>query len=74
MIKFKKHKLKEARKQRGLTLEQLAKKIGTSKSYIWEIENEPSNISAIHLLKLAQVLGKPCEYFYTGIKTNNTTN
>ena len=33
-------KIKELRKHKGLTLEQLAEKIGSGKSYIWEIENK----------------------------------
>ena len=32
-------KIKELRKAKGLTLEQLAEKIGSGKSYIWELEN-----------------------------------
>lgn len=33
-------KIKELRKQKGFTLEQLAELIGSGKSYIWEIENK----------------------------------
>ena len=33
-------KIKKLRKEKGLTLEQLADQIGSGKSYIWEIENK----------------------------------
>jgi transcriptional regulator with XRE-family HTH domain len=33
-------KIKELRKKKGFTLEQLAELIGSGKSYIWEIENK----------------------------------
>ena len=33
-------KIKELRKEKGLTLEQLAELIGSGKSYIWELENK----------------------------------
>jgi transcriptional regulator with XRE-family HTH domain len=35
-------KLRELRKQRGLTLEKLADLAGLSKSYLWELENRES--------------------------------
>ena len=34
-------RLQELRKKRGLTLEKLGEKIGSSKSYVWELENKP---------------------------------
>lgn len=34
------NKIKRLRKEKGLTLEQLANQIGSGKSYIWEIENK----------------------------------
>ena len=40
--------LRELRLKRGLNYAQMAKEVGTSKSYIWEIEN---NISSPSLLK-----------------------
>ncbi len=33
-------KIKELRKEKGLTLEQLAEIIGSGKSYIWDLENK----------------------------------
>lgn len=35
-------KLRDLRKQRGLTLEKLADMAGLSKSYLWELENRES--------------------------------
>jgi transcriptional regulator with XRE-family HTH domain len=52
-------KVRELRKRRGLTLDQLANASGSSKSYIWEIENKHGKIrpSAQKLQAIAEVLG-----------------
>ena len=56
-------KLRELRKERGLTLEQLAEATDSSKSYIWELENRsPPRPSAEKLSKIAQQLGTTIEY------------
>jgi len=34
-------RLTDARKKTGLTLQAVAEKIGSSKSYVWEMENKP---------------------------------
>ncbi len=50
-------KIKESRKNRGLTLEQLAKKVGSSKSYMWQLENDPKIKPSVKLIsKIAEVL------------------
>ena len=36
--------------------------VGTSKSYIWELENHPINIGADLLYKIASAIGCPMEY------------
>ena len=46
--------LEEARHQMGLTQEQLAKKVGTNKSYISRIENDASDIRLSTLIKIIQ--------------------
>lgn len=57
-------KLKELRKQKGLTLEKLADMAGLSKSYLWELENrESQRPSAEKLTALADVLGMAASYF-----------
>ena len=57
-------KLKDLRKQKGLTLEKLADLAGLSKSYLWELENrESQRPSAEKLTSLADVLGVAVSYF-----------
>jgi transcriptional regulator with XRE-family HTH domain len=51
-------KINELRRQKGLTLEQLAQATDSSKSYMWEIENkEVARPSAEKLERIAIVLG-----------------
>jgi DNA-binding XRE family transcriptional regulator len=52
-----------ARKKAGLTLEELAKLAGTSKSHIWETENGRAVRPSIHFLNdLARALGLPLSH------------
>ncbi len=57
-------KIKSRRKEKGFTLEKLADLTGSSKSYIWELENKkkPPRPSADKLLKIADQLGVNIEY------------
>lgn len=56
-------RIKELRKKRGLTLDQLADLTGSSKSYIWELENKsPPRPSADKLSKVAEKLGVTISY------------
>lgn len=56
-------KIRERRKERGLTLDKLAELTGSSKSYIWELENKnPPRPSAEKLSKIAEQLGVTIEY------------
>ena len=50
--------LKTAREESGLTQEQLAKKIKTTKSAISRIENHAEDIKLSTLAKVAKALGK----------------
>ena len=51
-------KINELRRARELTLDQLAQATGSSKSYMWEIENkEVARPSAEKLDKIAEALG-----------------
>jgi transcriptional regulator with XRE-family HTH domain len=72
MMDFDGNRLKLARKSCGLTLEKLAVLCKSSKSYIWELENngklEPSGHK---IFLLSQALNKPMEYFY-GVEEDNT--
>lgn len=50
-------RIKERRKAQGMTLEQLAQATGSSKSYIWELENKnPPRPSAEKLSAIAKAL------------------
>ena len=56
-------KLRELRKEKGLTLDRLAELTGSSKSYIWELENKnPPRPSAEKLVKIAEQLGTTIEF------------
>ena len=56
-------KIQKLRKEKGLTLEQLAGRTDSSKSYIWELENKnPPRPSADKLSKIAAQLGVTMEY------------
>ena len=50
-------RLQQMRKRNNLTLDELAKKIESTKSYVWELENKPNiRPSAELVYKLANVL------------------
>ncbi|WP_132664707.1 helix-turn-helix domain-containing protein [Rhizobium sp. PP-CC-3G-465] len=56
-------RIKELRTGRGMTLDQLATATGSSKSYIWELENKnPPRPSAEKLAEIARVLGVTTDY------------
>lgn len=57
-------KIRNLRKQHGLSLEQLAELTESSKSYIWELENkENPRPSADKLARIAAVLKVTPEFF-----------
>lgn len=56
-------KIRALRREHGYTLEQLAERAGSSKSYIWELENRaPPRPSADLLARIATALGVTIEY------------
>ncbi len=56
-------KVKQLRKERGLTLEELATAAGASKSSVWELENKDrARPSADMILEIARVLGVTPEF------------
>lgn len=57
-------RLRERRKKLGLTLQQVADKAMTSKSYVWELENKSYKPSVFHALKLAQALETSVEALF----------
>jgi transcriptional regulator with XRE-family HTH domain len=57
-------KIRSCRTKRGLTLDELARQAGLSKSYLWELENrESQRPSAQKLQAIADVLGEDVSYF-----------
>lgn len=60
-------RIRKLRKEKGLTLDQLAEQSGSSKSYIWELENKsPPRPSAEKLAKIADRLGTTIEFLLQG--------
>ncbi len=56
-------KIRQLRKEKGYTLEKLAELADSSKSYIWELENQdPPRPSAEKVVKIASVLGVTSDY------------
>ena len=56
-------KIQKLRKEKGLTLEQLADRTESSKSYIWELENKaPPRPSADKLSRIASELDVTMDY------------
>ncbi len=67
-------KIRDLRKNKGLTLEELANLTGTSKSYIWKLENKtPQNPSSYKLKIISEILGVPVGYLL-GDKQSNKEN
>ncbi|MBB5706346.1 helix-turn-helix domain-containing protein [Sphingopyxis panaciterrulae] len=68
-------KVNKLRREQGLTLEQLAIATGSSKSYMWEIENKPvARPSAEKLNKIAEVLGVTPEFLVDEDKRDPTVD
>ena len=56
-------KIRSLRKEKGYTLDRLAELTGSSKSYIWELENKnPPRPSADKVAKIAEALGVTSDY------------
>ncbi|WDP89312.1 MAG: helix-turn-helix transcriptional regulator [Desulfobacter sp.] len=57
------NKIKEAREQKKLTLEQLAKEVGSSRGYIWQIEKDPQKKPSFDIIVgIAKALGLSLDY------------
>jgi transcriptional regulator with XRE-family HTH domain len=68
-------KINELRRERGLTLDQLAQLAGSSKSYMWEIENKDvARPSAEKLDRIAEVLGVTAAYLIDVSQEKPTEN
>jgi len=58
-------RIKDLRTKKGMTLDQLAQKTGTAKSYIWELENkDPPRPSVDKLSAIAEALGVTVDYLF----------
>ncbi len=56
-------KIREERTKRKITLEELAKIVGSSKGYIWQIENDPNiKPSAQLIANIAKALNVTVDY------------
>lgn len=56
-------KIRNLRKEKGLSLDQLATLAETSKSYLWELENrETANPTMDKVVKIAEKLGVTSEF------------
>ena len=66
-------KINELRRQKGLTLEQLAQSTDSSKSYMWEIENkEVARPSAEKLDRIAEALGVTASFLIDATQSQPT--
>lgn len=57
-------KLREVRKEKKMSLETLAKNIGVSKQYLWDIEDGRRVLSYLLAFKIAYVLGVRPDYLF----------
>ncbi len=64
------HRLKSARKAKGLSMEKLAGQIGVTKQMISKYEKGESLPDSRHLILLSQVLEKEPDYFFKPIKVD----
>lgn len=64
-------KIRAARTALGMSLDQLATQTGSSKSYVWELENKDNpNPSAEKLAKFAKELGVTIEFLSKGVEVS----
>ena len=59
-------RIRYVRTQRELTLDQLAEKAGISKSFLWEVEHDRSDIGGERILRVANALGASLEFLLRG--------
>lgn len=63
------NKIRDLRKDKGWTLEKLAEETGSSKSYIWELENKnPPRPSGEKIVRIASALGVTADYLLDSSK------
>lgn len=57
-------KINKLRTDKGWTLEQLAKKVYSSKSYVWELENKSRHPSVFAALRISHALDVTVEQIF----------
>lgn len=63
-------KIRKLRKEKSYTLDRLAEMTGSSKSYIWELENKnPPRPSAEKVGRIAEALGVTADFLIDGSQT-----
>lgn len=65
-------RIKDARIQRGITQEDVAKRLGIGRAAYSNIENGHSLVSVEHLINLCRILSKPPSYFLGMIQDTET--
>jgi len=60
-------RLRELRKSRGLSMDDFAKEIGTSKTVLSNIESDDSYPSFVRFAKMLKVLNVTAEMFFRGV-------
>lgn len=66
-------KIRKLRKEKGWTLDQLAERTDSSKSYIWELENKnPPRPSAEKVARIADALGVTSDFLVASDETTPT--
>lgn len=64
-MKFELETLEQKRKEFGYSYNEISKRSGFSKSYVWQLFKGKRNLSYEHAIVLAKVFGKkPDELFY----------
>ncbi|MBN1618331.1 helix-turn-helix transcriptional regulator [Candidatus Dojkabacteria bacterium] len=56
-------RIKQARKEKGLTQLDVAELLGKPQSYIAKCENGERRVDVIELVEFAKIYGKPINYF-----------
>lgn len=67
-------RIKQGRILRGLSQEQLGKKVGVTRQAISNCEKDNINLSTTNLLKLSETLDLPLSFFYKIPKEDNSDN
>ena len=63
-------RIRELRKQKGISQEDLAFKAGIDRTYMTSVENGKRNISIINIEKIVLALDESVESFFKGFKNS----